>query len=129
QPGNVDEQGGRDGPARQLVQLGGAHRRPPQPSATARTGASPLAAAVQLRPASCDRNTQPSSLPIAAVSPRAARQPVATLSGTPSGGPSRPRSNGHGPSRRRRWTAARRPWWPAEALTSTVSPATATARQ
>jgi len=58
-----------------------------QPSATARTGASPFAMASQRSPASPDRKTQPSSVPMTTVRPRAARQPVSRLSANHSGSP------------------------------------------
>src|SRR4026209_1344897 len=83
-----------------------------QPRATARTGASPFATSSQRSPPSSDRNTEPSSVPMTTVRPRAARQPVSTLSLNHSGSPIRQRSNGAEPSCGRRYTAARRPWWP-----------------
>ncbi len=58
-----------------------------QPSATARTGASPFARASQRSPASPERKTQPSSVPMTTVRPRAARQPVSRLSANHSGSP------------------------------------------
>jgi len=76
-------------------------RRPAAEQAHCPGGSSPRGASHR-SPASRERKTQPSSVPMAAVDPRAARQPVSTLSANHSGSPARQRSKLPPPSSRRR---------------------------
>src|SRR5262245_9706325 len=78
---------------RDLVDDGTRGAAAPQLNVTARTGGRPLATHSQRRPTSAERNTQPSSVPMATVFPRAATQPVSTLSENHSGSPAAQRSH------------------------------------